>query len=79
MPMKRTDVERSKWTAKNGTVHECISVRRNGYTALSFEFDQLDEAEQAARDLLRLAAEWRAEVSAREAPGAKAGDGVIWA
>ena len=37
MPMKRTDVERSKWTAKNGTVHECISVRRNGYTALSFE------------------------------------------
>ena len=61
--MRVMKVERGTWTKWNGTVHEQIAVRddRTSHALLSFEFDELDMAEQVVRDLLRLVAEWRAE------------------
>ena len=62
--MKPMKVERGSWTAKGGTVNERIFLRyvHTKQSALSFSFAELDAAEQLARDLLRLVAEWKAEM-----------------
>lgn len=58
--MINLQVERHKWKSKNGQEHETIAVwYPNGRIVCSFT---LDEAEQVGRDLLRIAAEWRAEM-----------------
>ena len=58
-------IERSSWTAKNGSRHEAITISYlSGVTADSF--DSPEEAEQVANNLLRLAAEWRQEIAAKE-------------
>ena len=58
------NVERSGWTAKDGSRHETVVISyRSGPVAVSF--DSPEEAEQVAHDLLRLAAEWRQEIAKR--------------
>ena len=63
MPITPVKAERRTYVSKNGKVHETINISRaaDGYIWLSFYFDDLDNMEQTARDLLRLAAEWRKE------------------
>ena len=45
---------------------EAIVVRNDFYVPLAFEFNELDEAQHVARELLRLAAEWRAQATAEQ-------------
>jgi len=58
-------IERHKRINTDGTEHEYIHV---GYS----NFDNPEVAEQLGRDLLQAAAEWRAELEARGAPGTPA-------
>jgi hypothetical protein len=63
MPVTPVKAERRTYVSNNGKVHETINIARadDEYVWLSFYFDDLDNMEQTARDLLRLAAEWRQE------------------
>jgi hypothetical protein len=54
-------VERRRYTAKNGKVHETINVCRAHDHFIWLSLDTPEEAEQVGRDLIRVAAEWRQE------------------
>ena len=45
--------------------HQQLVVRNDGASLLRFNFEDLDEAEQMARDLLEAIADWKSEVSSQ--------------
>jgi hypothetical protein len=59
-------VERRTWKSNHRTYEGIAIMQPRGLTAVAFGPDQLDEAEQVANDLLRLAAEWRRQLAEAE-------------